>query len=87
MDKSFEFGNDGITLISGPSGCGKTSILRAIFFVLFGEGNKVQHYGKTSCSVELEFEDLKIVRTKRPNRLVVNEVYEDDTAQEIINKK
>ncbi|OUW96014.1 MAG: hypothetical protein CBD97_02035 [Pelagibacteraceae bacterium TMED237] len=86
-DKTIEFGDEGITLISGPSGCGKTSILRAIFFVLFGEGNKVQHYGKTSCTVELYFEDMKIVRTKRPNRLIVNDIYEDNSAQEIINKR
>ena len=76
-----------LTAILGPSGCGKTSILRAIFFVLFGEGNKVQHYGETSCSVEMIYGDMNIVRTKRPNRLVVNGVYEDGVGQEIINKK
>jgi len=86
-DSEFNFGAEGLTLVSGPSGCGKTSILRGIFFVLFGDGNKVQTYGKTSCTVKLEFEDLKITRTKRPNHLVVNDVYEDDVAQEILNKR
>lgn len=86
-DAEFDFGNEGIALLSGPSGAGKTSILRGIFFALFGEGTKLQAYGKTSCSVELEFDGMKITRTKRPNRLVVNDVYEDDSAQEIINKK
>jgi DNA repair exonuclease SbcCD ATPase subunit len=86
-DSTFDFGTSGLTLISGASGCGKTSILRAIFFALFGDGTKVQTYGETSCMVELEFEDLKIIRTKRPNRLVVNEIYEDNAAQSLINTK
>ncbi len=94
VDSKFDFGKEGLTLISGSSGAGKSSILKGIFFALFGEGNKVQHYGKTSCSVELEFDDpletgetLKIMRTKRPNHLVINDVYEDAAAQEIINKR
>lgn len=85
-DRTFDLGSDGLTLISGPSGTGKTSILRGIFFALFGEGTRLQAYGKTSTKVELEFGDIKIVRTKRPNRLVVNDVYEDQAGQEIINK-
>lgn len=86
-DSTFEFGDNGLTLINGPSGVGKTSLMRAIFFALFGDGTKVQSYGKASCSVELEFDGLKIVRSKKPNRLIVNEVYEDESAQSIINKK
>jgi exonuclease SbcC len=86
-DKTFDFGDKGVALLSGPSGAGKTSILRGIFFALFGDGTKVQAYGKTSCQVELDFDGMNIIRTKRPNRLVVNEVYEDASAQEIINKK
>jgi len=86
-DSTFDLGETGLTLISGPSGIGKSSILKAILFALFGDGTKVQSYGKTSCSVELNFEDLKIVRYKRPNRLVLNDIYEDDAAQEIINKR
>ena len=54
-DTTFDFGTSGLTLISGASGCGKTSIMRAIFFALFGEGTKVQTYGQTSCMVEMEF--------------------------------
>ena len=68
---TFDLGENGLSLISGRSGRGKTSILKAIFFALFGEGTKLQTYGKKSTKVELEFDDLKIVRTKRPNRLII----------------
>ena len=86
-DSTFDFGEGGLALISGPSGKGKSSILMGIYFALFGTGSKVTSYGKTSCTVELEFDGMKIVRTKRPNRVVVNDVYEDASAQEIINRK
>lgn len=86
-DTTFDFGEEGLALLSGNSGKGKSSVLMGIYFALYGSGTKVAAYGKTSCSVELEFDGLKIVRTKRPNRLVVNEVYEDASGQEIINKK
>jgi DNA repair exonuclease SbcCD ATPase subunit len=82
----FDFG-DGLVLISGMSGIGKSSIFMAINFVLFGTGTKIIMHGKSSCLVEFEFDGLKVVRTKKPNRLVVNEVYEDEVGQEIINKK
>ena len=85
-DRTIDFGIEGITLISGPSGVGKTTILKGIFFALFGEGTKLQAYGKTSTRVELEFGDMKITRTKRPNRLVVNDIHEDEAGQEIINR-
>ena len=87
IDKTFEFDDNGLVLISAASGAGKSTILMGIQFVLYGIGKNLQNFGKTSCSVELEFEDMKIVRTKRPNRLVINDCYEDDVAQNIINKK
>jgi DNA repair exonuclease SbcCD ATPase subunit len=86
-DGIYDFGDKGLSLISGPSGVGKSSILEGIHFALFGTGKKVTAYGKTSCVVELEFDGMKIVRTKRPNRVVVNDIYEDQVAQDIINKK
>lgn len=85
-DNTFDFGDGGLALLSGPSGSGKTSIMRGINFALFGEGTKLATYGKKSCTVELEFCDLRIVRTKVPNTLTVND-YKGDVAQDIIYKK
>lgn len=87
IDKTFEIDENGLVLISAQSGAGKSTILLGIQFALYGKGKKLQHYGKTSCSVELDFEDMKIVRTKRPDRLTLNDIYEDEVAQNIINKK
>ena len=87
---TLDFGEKGLTLISGSSGAGKSSILLGIYFALFGIGTKFTMYGKTSCSVMLEFDDIIITRTKKPNRLIVEDEkvkYEDDAAQSIINKK
>ena len=89
-NSSFDFGSNGIVLVAGGSGQGKTSILMAISFVLFGKGTKIITYGKNTCSVSLTFEDMTIVRTKKPNRLqvIISDIpYEDETAQNIINKK
>lgn len=93
-DRSFDFGENKLTLISGNSGAGKTTIMLAINFALFGTGTNLFTWGKTSCSVELYLEGtakdekgLSIVRTRRPNRLVVNDVHEDSEGQDIINSK
>ena len=59
VEKEFDFGEDGLLLLSGMSGSGKSSLLLAITFVLYGTGTKVVTFGKTSCSVEMEFEELK----------------------------
>ena len=89
-NSTFDFGEQGLALLSGGSGSGKTTILIGIYFALFGTGTKLAMYGKTSCSVTLKFNGMTIIRTKRPNRVVVNtseNEYEDDAAQSIINKK
>lgn len=87
IDNTFDFGDSGLALLSGQSGKGKSSIIQAIHFALFGVGNKIISFGKTTCKVELEFDGIKIERSKNPCKLVVNEVYEDDAGQDIINTK
>ena len=86
-ERTFDFGPNGLLLLSGPSGAGKSSLLLAINFALYGTGTKLVMYGKSACRVELEIEDFRIVRTKRPNRLVVNNVLEDAAAQSVINER
>ena len=86
-NSTFDFGTSGIILLSGASGQGKTTILMGIYFALFGTGSKIISFGKTTCSVTLLFDDMTITRTKKPNRLVVNDIYEDECAQNIINKR
>lgn len=89
-EKVFEFEDIGLMLIFGDSGAGKSTILNSFLFVLYGIGKKIQTFGNTkTSSVELEYNNLKIVRTKSPNNLVLYEndkEYEDDIAQNIINK-
>lgn len=86
-DETFDFGDSGIALLSGQSGKGKSSIIQGIYFALFGSGSKITSFGKTTCRVELEFDDIKVVRSKNPNKLVVNDSMEDKVAQEFINIK
>jgi DNA repair exonuclease SbcCD ATPase subunit len=87
LNETFDFGESGLTLISAQSGKGKSTIMNAVMFCLYGDGTKIVSFGKTSCTVKLEFDDIVISRTRKPNRLIVNDVYEDDTGQEIINDK
>ncbi len=86
-EKIFDLGDDNFTLLTGKSGVGKTTIFDAISFVLYGKGQKVIMHGKKSCKVIFEYKDVKIERSKRPNIVKLNDVYEDDAAQEMINKK
>jgi DNA repair exonuclease SbcCD ATPase subunit len=91
LDSIFDFGDEGILLLSGSSGKGKSTLLMAINFALYGSGTKIITFGKTSCRVELEYNNFIITRTKKPNRLTVydsttEQTYEDDTAQGIINE-
>jgi len=83
----FDVSENGITLLSGNSGCGKTSILQAIYFVLYDKGTKLVRIGTSSCRVELDGFGMHIVRTKKPNRLVVDNKYEDEVGQAMIDRK
>ena len=86
LEKTFDFDDNSFILISASSGSGKSTILMAIQYALYGSGSNVKHYGKTSCRVEFEYDGMKIVRTKK-KRVILNDEYEDDIAQNIINKK
>lgn len=85
---SFDFTNDGITLISGHSGAGKTSVLMALYFAITGNcPPKVVSDGCDSCKVTLELNDFTIIRTRRPNRVVIPGLnLEDDLAQQYIHR-
>ena len=85
-NESFDFGEQGVSLISGQSGKGKSTIVQGIYFALFGTGNKIVSIGKKSCKVELEFNNTKITRTTNPSKLILNDVYEDEEAQQMINE-
>lgn len=83
-DAEFDLGDAGVTLISGSSGKGKTTLMMAIEFALFGTGVKLQTYGKKFCSVTFTTDEFKIYRQKGPNRLIVNDKYEDGAGEAII---
>jgi DNA repair protein SbcC/Rad50 len=70
--KTFELPDTGTLLVQGPSGVGKTTLIKSIMFCLFGERQNVVRYGKKKCSVTLSYKDIKICRTKGPERLVVS---------------
>jgi len=86
-NETFEFNSEGMNLLSGPSGYGKSTVLRAIIFALFGKGRKIIREGCSSCKVQLWFKDMHIVRSKGPGRLIVNDVFEDEIGQKIIDER
>jgi DNA repair exonuclease SbcCD ATPase subunit len=88
-NKIFDIKDNSLVLISGQSGVGKSTILIAINFCLYDVGKKIKTFGKTSCSVTIEINDLKITRTKTPDTLTLikdNKEFADDAAQNIVNQ-
>jgi len=92
ISETFEFPDNGLTLISAPSGKGKSTIIKAILFVLFNIGKKLYTFGEKTLKVKLEINVngiiIKITRGKCPNRLILQrnkEIYEDIVAQNVIN--
>ncbi len=89
VDNEFTFKDEGLTLLSGKNGQGKSTILEAIYFALYGDVKKPYTFGANTCRVELDIYDMKIVRTCRPNRLLLEfeeSVYEDTEAQCLIDQ-
>jgi exonuclease SbcC len=91
-EKTFDFGENNLSLLSAPSGSGKSSILMGINFALFGLGNKIVSFGQSTSIVELTYDDLQITRKRKPNVLIVKNIidgstYLDDVAQSVIDKK
>lgn len=91
---SFTIPDNGLILLAGESGAGKSTVLTAICYALYGKINgkikKPYTHGKNTSKVELEYESrgLSVVRTSKPNRLLVTYdgvEYEDDAAQSVID--
>jgi DNA repair exonuclease SbcCD ATPase subunit len=79
-------------LLSGMSGKGKSSLLEAIVFCLYGKGNKIITHGLKTCKVTMVYSSgnkgsITIVRSKGPNRVVVDGKYEDIDAEKLIGEK
>ena len=91
IDASYDFNSNSITLLKGKSGKGKSTILKAIYWCLYGSMRGVyNNTGKIKkCSVTLKINDLVIYRQKRPELLKItinNQEYEDIVAQQIIDQ-
>jgi exonuclease SbcC len=86
-EKVFKFVDEGIVLISGESGSGKSTLFHAINFALYGKGTKIVTNGKKKCVVKLTWKGITIIRTRCPNRLIVNDIFEDSIGQGIIDDK
>jgi len=87
-DRSFTLPDTGLTLLSGVSGSGKSTLIKSVFYALYGKIKKPCSFGANSCSVELQYKNVTIFRSTKPNILKVtieNTSYEDDAAQSYID--
>jgi len=76
----------GLTVIEGDNGTGKSTLLRCIFWLLYG-GNVLDKQ-KTEVSLSNE-NKWQIMRASHPKRLITKikeKSYNDDVAQEVINR-
>jgi len=97
LDSEYTFNNE-LVLLKGDSGAGKSTILRAIFWCLYGSMRGIYNNTGISkkCCVTLQINQLVIYRQKKPELLKVTIVpvtkdgkelqYEDEIAQQIIDK-
>lgn len=86
---SYSLPEQGLVLISGPYGVGKSSILNAISYAFYGELRHPYTHGENSCKVIISYREMKITRTSRPNRLLLEYKgveYEDAPAQKMIER-
>lgn len=86
--KSLSIPSSGICLINGKSGRGKSTILNAILYVISGKLKNITSINKKSTNVTIKIDNIKITRSRGPNRLSVEKdgkIYESDEAQSIIN--
>jgi DNA repair exonuclease SbcCD ATPase subunit len=69
-----------VTLIKGRSGKGKSTILNAIDWVIYGEVKKVgpRHAPTSKTNVTLKMNNIYISRTKNPNKLILEQTFEND---------
>jgi exonuclease SbcC len=87
-NKTIELYDKGICLLNGKSGKGKSSILNAIVYCITGKGKNISTYSKKTTKVSITIDDMKITRSRGPNRLTLDKngaFYEDDQAQKIID--
>lgn len=89
-EKKLSFPDKGICLINGRSGKGKSTILNGILYAITGKLKNISTFNKKYSKVELKIDNIKITRSKGPNRLIVydektEKTYEDDEAQSIID--
>lgn len=87
--QTLTFPEQGLIRLSGKNGQGKSTIFNAVLFALYGRVKKPYTRGiKKTAKVELTAFGLHIVRTARPNRVVVtyqDQEYEGDAAEGLIH--
>lgn len=89
VNKEYDIPDSGLVLLAGEIGKGKTTIIKAILYCLYGSKavKKPCTFGTNSATVIMHYAGMKIKRTYRPKRVVVNDKYEDAVAQEMIDQQ